>query len=132
MRRNYSDFAKAYMLVPESNLTGSGAFIQETGVDIKGLTKGVVILIAASTGAIHNTGTLTWHVQKSADNSTWTDIFSTGATLTGTSKAACHIAPVEVCDLYRYIRFEWKGEAADVFSLVPVFVGWDATTQPLP
>lgn len=132
MKRNYSDFAGGYVLVPETNLTGSGSYIQETGVDIKGFQNGVLVLCMPSTGAIHNTGTLYYMLQKSPDNSTWTDVFSTGATITGSNGAGCKTTYTEVCDLYRYIRFEWKGENTDVFCAQPVFVGWDAIKQPLP
>ena len=132
MKRNYSDFAGAYKLVPETNLTGSGSYVQETGVDIKGLQNGVLVLTMASTGAIHNTGTFYYMLQKSPDNSTWTDVFSTGATITGSSNAKCKMEATEVNDLYRYVRFEWKGAAADIFCALPVIVAWDAIKQPLP
>jgi len=132
MKRNYSDFAGGYKLVPETNLTGTNAYIQETGVDIEGFQKGVLVLCMASTGAIHNTGTLYYHLQKSPDNSTWTDVFSTGATIAGSTGAGCKVAYTEVNDLYRYLRFEWKGGTGDIFSALPVFVGWDAIEQPVP
>ena len=132
MKRNYSDFAGAYELVPETNLTGTASYVQETGVDIKGFQNGVLILCMTSTGAIHNTGTLYYMLQKSPDNSTWTDVFTTGASITGSNNAKCKMAATEVNDLYRYVRFEWKGEAADIFSAHPVLVGWDAIKQPLP
>ncbi len=132
MKRNYSDFAGAYALVPETNLTGTASYVAETGVDIKGFQNGVLVLCMASTGAIHNTGTFYYMLQKSPDNSTWTDCFSTGASITGSSNAKCKTAYTEVCDLYRYVRFEWKGDNTDVFCALPVFVGWDAIKQPTP
>lgn len=127
MKRNYDDFGYAVALLNPDSMTGDGTYATGSDTDLKGCTKGVLIALKGDGW----TGSLTYKFQHGATTgSGYGDhsAFSTGATLTGANK----IAATEINDLKRYGRILYQAEASDTGRVGFVFVGWDATTQPLP
>lgn len=127
MKKNYDDFGMAEELLTNQTIAGDGAEHDGTGVDFKGIRKGVLLIHA---GAFDSATTLTYQLQTSYDNSNWTDCFDADKTLL--TAADEDLVAFEVNDIERYLRIQYTvtngKNALAGFS----FVGWDAKCQPLP
>jgi len=126
MKRNYDDFAFAEELLTNQEITGDGTEKSATAVDFKGVTKGVLIVHA---GVFAAATTLSYQLQTSYDNSTWSDVFDADKTIL--TAADEDLQAYEVDGIGRYLRIQYTVTNAKTAILGFSFVGWDAVTQPL-
>lgn len=109
------DKLQHFTLLATTTITGTG---DQTGVDLAGYEGDVQIILsgtAAGSGA-----SLTFRIEESADNSTFTA--ATGGTFTAIGNAAAkQVITLNSNDLKRYIRLSCTAETGDASSAVTCF-----------
>jgi len=127
MKRNYDDFGYGVTLLANQTITGSGSEVTESGVDCKGITKGVLVIDAGTFG-----GTFNYQIQTSADDGStdsYADVLSADGSVLDSADEAFVL--IEVDNLKRYCRIQYTGVSAADYEVGIGLIGWDAISAPV-